>query len=205
MNNKKVAQKIERTQPVLKEFLNESQMNDFMKEAKDFSDIVISKYPDYTSKTTNSFMEKGVFALSVYKTLLKYISKDNALQTTQKCFYADVDYTFRLPIIRTLNKSKVILRLARKIMVKDANTHDDNLGFQYELNSMDKKHLYRFKVTRCPLVELLKEYGAFELAPYLCKADFYVLKYYPRDVTLVRPKEIGKGDDCCDCNYVYRN
>ena len=57
-------------------------------------------------------------------------------------------------------------------MVKDANTHDGNLGFKYELNSMDKKYLYRFKVIKCPLAELLKEYEAFELAPYLCKADF---------------------------------
>lgn len=205
MNNQKVAQKIEHTRPVLKEFLKESQINRFIQEAKEFSNIVISKYPNYKSKTTNSFMEKGVFALSVYKILLKYISKENALQTTQKCFYADVDNTFKSPIFKALNKSKAVLRLTRKIMVKDANTHDGNLGFKYELNSMDKNHLYRFKVTKCPLVELLKKYEAFELAPYLCKADFYVLKYYPKDVALVRPKEIGKGDDCCDCNYIYKN
>lgn len=205
MNNQKIAQKIENTQPVLKEFLNESQINNLIEEAKEFSNIVISKYPNYKSKVTNSFMEKGVFALSVYKTLLKYTSKENALQITQKCFFADVDNTFKSPIVRTLNKSKVVLRLVRKIMVKDANTHDGNLGFKYELNPMDKKHLYRFKVTKCPLVELLKEYEAFELAPFLCKADFYVMKYYPRDVKLVRHKEIGKGDDCCDCNYVYKD
>lgn len=205
MNNQKVAGKIERTQLVLKEFLNESQINNFIEEAKEFSNIVISKYPNYKSKITNSFMEKGVFGLSVYKTLLKYISKENALKTTQKCFYADVDNSFKSPIAKALNKSKVVLRLERKMIVKDANTHDGDLGFKYELKSMDKKYLYRFKVTKCPLVDLLKKYDAFELAPFLCKADFYVLKYYPRNVKLVRPKVIGNGDDWCEFNYIYKD
>lgn len=205
MNNQKVARKIEHTQPVLKEFLSENQINNFIEEAKEYSNIVISKYPNYKSKTTNSFMEKGVFALSVYKTLLKYISKENALQTTQKCFCVDIDNTFKSPIIKVFSKSKVFLRLSRKIMVKDANTHDGNLGFKYELNSIDKKYLYRFKVTKCPLVELLREYEAFELAPFLCETDFYMMKYYPRNVILVRPKVIGNGDDWCEFNYIYKD
>ena len=37
MNNQKITKKIEHTQPVLKEFLDESQINNLIKEAKEFS------------------------------------------------------------------------------------------------------------------------------------------------------------------------
>lgn len=63
--------------------------------------------------------------------LSQYVSKKNAFDITQKCFFNDIDNTFKSPIARAFTKSKVLLRISRKIMVKDANTHDENLGFRY--------------------------------------------------------------------------
>lgn len=31
------------------------------------------------------------------------------------------------------------------------------------------------------------------------------MKYFPKDVSLVRPKVIGNGDDYCEFNYVYKD
>lgn len=204
MKNKNVINKIENIKTVLEEFFDEKCIDKIIDESKELGIKIISECPNYKSKTTDSFMEKGVFALSVYKILLKYIDKEKALQITQKCFCADIDNTFKSPIIKALSKNKSFLRLSRRIMVRDANKHDGNLGFRYELKPMDKKYLYRFNVTKCPLVELLKEYEAVELAPFLCETDFYFMKYYPKNISLIRPKVIGNGDEYCEFNYIIK-
>lgn len=74
----------------------------------------------------------------------------------------------------------------------------------YNIIKEDVKEV-KIKVTKCIYCELLKKYGVFELAEYLCKSDELFFKNYHPNIKFILNGSIAKGDKFCDETYKWNN
>ncbi|EKS4342683.1 hypothetical protein [Clostridium sporogenes] len=152
----KTLEMIKGTYPIIKKEFSKDECNKILREAIEESEKIHGDEPVFQSKASQGFMEQGIFGISIYKALIKRMKHEETCIFTQKCFLHNVDIMFKSPILRCFSKSKTLLRISRKIIIKDANSKDNSLGFKYELKSKKKEYLYEFDVLQCPIVQLLK-------------------------------------------------
>ncbi|MHA1150353.1 MAG: L-2-amino-thiazoline-4-carboxylic acid hydrolase [Promethearchaeota archaeon] len=135
----------------------------------------------------------------IYRRLMKNMDKEKALKIVKKVIVnSAITQLYSLaPLIkkhdmqsRTQEENKdFIIQLIEKFPNTD-----------WELLEATQTS-FRYKITRCRLVELVNDLGYPELADAFCPGDALYFERYQPDIKFTRPFTIGYGQECCDFQF----
>ena len=200
--NRKYQKNLKFCQLVLVEKYGEEKSMLIIAQAKEIYLGLQKDIPYFQSKANQKLFDMTFFVYPIYKALLSFTSKAEALPIVKQCSIKALDGEFSSSwLLRTLHRSPFLIRLLRKWIIGNVNRANETAGWGYDKYLVGPSILYEFKITQCGIHRLFSKLGAPELVPVICELDHYILKFYPKGVELERAKTIAEGANYCQFSF----
>jgi len=161
--------------------------------------------PRFKSSFNKTLIKISIDTLAFYKAILTELNKDDSLKLIELFVNRWMDGQFDSWMARKIYANRFLHRLYRRLWFARTNKANDSEGQKFEYIRPSGNLFYGVNVVKCGHVNFLKKMNASELAPSMCKADFYIQKYLPKGITFKRSQVIAEGASYCDFRYLIEN
>lgn len=66
----------------------------------------------------------------------------------------------------------------------------------------DNSELFELRITYCPICDVIQSFGLYDLAPFVCEADWQIAKENKGKWIFKRVHQLSNGDLYCDHTYL---
>ncbi len=157
--------------------------------------------PSFKSSFNRMTLKIAVDILAFYQALLTELPQSEALELITPFVNNWMDGQFERWIVRKIYANRILHLISRRCWFSNVNRADEPDGWKYEFLPPEGDLFYGVNATRCGAVKFLTRMGAPELAPFVCRGDFYIQKYLPKGIEFKRTQVIAEGGEYCDFRY----